>query len=470
MGLSGRGPSRKNVMMQLPKTDVRLAYTVALVSCLGGCGGDAGEPRAKSECVLGSSEGCTKDQVCEAVEGGTPACFAPVEIVGQVFDSASGQGIEGAVVVARDASGAAVSGLATTKSDGSYSLVVPVARDGQGNPTNVQVTLRADAAGYLTFPLAPRVALPVEMDRAADGVVSSGATDVALIALPDATGLGSIAGHVAIDDPTGTLLVAGSSTALAGTDGSFTIFNVNAGETTVRGYRVGVNLEPVTVQVSANKLAGPVDLADAGPATARVSGKVAVVNPGNGTDTSVILVPQDTFVENAARGESPPGLRVDGVAGDFQIEAVPDGEYYALAAFENDFLVRDPDTSIGGTDIVSVEVAGADVVIDEGFKITGSLDVQSPDGEEETSGTPTFVWADDSGEDHYEVAVYDAFGNLIWEDQAIPGVSGNKNASVPYAGPALATGMVYQFRATSIKQGGSPISRTEDLRGVFRVR
>jgi hypothetical protein len=29
--------------------------------------------------------------------------------------------------------------------------------------------------------------------------------------------------------------------------------------------------------------------------------------------------------------------------------------------------------------------------------------------------------------------------------------------------------MYYQFRATSFKLGGAPISRTEDLRGVFVV-
>jgi hypothetical protein len=77
------------------------------------------------------------------------------------------------------------------------------------------------------------------------------------------------------------------------------------------------------------------------------------------------------------------------------------------------------------------------------------------------------VWEDDSGEDHYEVVVYDAYGNLIWEKLDVPGVSGSKTVTQAYEGPALAPGMLYQFRATSIKNGGSPISRTEDLKGVF---
>jgi hypothetical protein len=38
--------------------------------------------------------------------------------------------------------------------------------------------------------------------------------------------------------------------------------------------------------------------------------------------------------------------------------------------------------------------------------------------------------------------------------------------SAEYGGPALTPGMYYRFRATSWKDG-SPISRTEDLRGVF---
>jgi hypothetical protein len=49
----------------------------------------------------------------------------------------------------------------------------------------------------------------------------------------------------------------------------------------------------------------------------------------------------------------------------------------------------------------------------------------------------------------------------------VPGVSGDAEVMVPYEGPALQSGLLYQFRATSIKQGGTPLARTEDLRGVF---
>ena len=45
-------------------------------------------------------------------------------------------------------------------------------------------------------------------------------------------------------------------------------------------------------------------------------------------------------------------------------------------------------------------------------------------------------------------------------------VFGDKTVEVQ-CDATLESGMLYQFRATSIKQGGSPIAITEDLRGVF---
>jgi hypothetical protein len=58
----------------------------------------------------------------------------------------------------------------------------------------------------------------------------------------------------------------------------------------------------------------------------------------------------------------------------------------------------------------------------------------------------------------------------VWEVLDVPGVSGSDAVEEPYDGPALMPGMYYQFRATSIRETpnmSSPISRTEDLRGVF---
>jgi hypothetical protein len=262
-------------------------------------------------------------------------------------------------------------------------------------------------------------------------------------------------------------MTGGGVAGIAHTDGSYTVFNVPAGSVAVRGYKLGLQLAGATAGVAAGATTEGVDLALLGEATAVIDGKVEIVNPGDGSDTSVIFAVDETFVESAARGEAPPGLRVYPVTGAFSLAGVPDGNYVVLAAFENDFLVRDPDVAIGGTDLVRITVAGSSFTMQESFKVTGALDVVSPDNEEAVSGTPTFVWNDDSGEDHYEVRLFDAYGNLVWEDLMVPGVSGDQTVEVVYGGPALESGLIYQFRASSIKQGGSTIAITEDLRGVF---
>ena len=431
-------------------------------------------------CSPSRQSGCPSDTgaevVCEEVPGGNSGCFAPVHVKGSVFDLASKAPIADARVVARNANNAADSNIAVTDAAGNYDLRVPTPRSADGKPLTKAVTLRADASGYVTFPLAPRVAIPIQLELAGGSppTVDTSATDIAMLALQSTSGLGTITGKVLGDNPRGTLVVAGGAAATGGAvsgvadgDGSYVVFNVPAGSVTVRGFKAGLQLRSRTANVQAAATTPGIDLDSLGASTAVVSGKIEIVNPGAGNDTSVILAVAETFDADVARGEAPPGLRVGAVDGSFSILGVPDGEYVVLAAFENDFLVRDPDTAIGGTDIVRIAVAGASMNLEEGFKVTGSLDVIGPDREERVSGLPTLRWDDDSGEDHYEIAVFDAFGNKLWEDLAIPGVSGNKAVEVPYAGPPLTSGVLYQFRATAIKQGGTPTSRTEDLRGVF---
>jgi hypothetical protein len=430
-------------------------------------------------CSVDMQSGCEEGLACQPVVNGNSGCFAPVVVAGQVFDLDTGEAIEGARVVGRDVNNAAITGVSVTDALGHYELSIPTPHKEDGSLATYEVLLRADAAGYVTFPSWPRVALPVDVASAAGDppVLETASTSIGLLALENAAGLGSISGKVLADAPRGTLVVAGGSasggggvTGIADHDGSYTVFNVPVGSVAVQGYKAGLQIGAETATVAAGETTQDVDLEDRGEATAVVSGKVEIVNPGEGSDTSIILVVDETFDENIASGQAPPGLRAGGVAGTWSIASVPDGNYVVLAAFENDFLVRDPDTSIGGTSLVRVTVSGADVAISEGFKITGALDVVSPDKEEEVSGTPTFVWVDDSGEDHYEVVVFDAFGHLIWEKTDVPAVSGSKNVTVEYGGPPLEAGMLYQFRGTSIKNSGSPLARTEDLRGVFLYR
>jgi hypothetical protein len=498
----------------------RLALFCFVLPCFAFACGDDDDEDPKGECTLGDNSGCGDGMECQAVAGGDPmcfcsvdnntgcadqgadlvcevtsagnsGCFAPIHVQGIVRDLATKNPIAGAAVVARDANNAAISGISWTDAAGAYSLRVPAKRDADGKPlADATATLRADAAGYVTFPKAPRVALPVFLSGATGEplTVESSATDIYMLPLQNKDGLGSISGKVLHESPRGTLVVAGGTkesgggvTGVADFDGAYTVFNVPAGSVTVSGYKIGLQLESKSATVKTGEETTGVDLASLGGATATVSGKVEIVNAGQGKETSIILAVAETFdrAPNIATGEAPPGLRVYPVLGAFSISGVPDGNYVALAAFENDFLVRDPDTSIGGTAIVEVTVAGQSVELQQSFKVTGALDLDFNDGatrvvwveEKELTGKPEFVWNDDSGEDHYEIAVFDAYGKLMWEDLNIPSVSGSKSVKVTYGGTEpLVSGVLYQFRATSIKGGGTPLSRTENLRGTFLYR
>ncbi len=451
------------------RTMVGLALPLALAFAGGACHDDEPPPVEDPDCSLDDDAGCLDGRVCEEVVGGTVGCFDPVTVSGTVFDTADAAPIEGARVVVQDANGAAVSGVAVTDGDGAYSVAVPAPRNPDGTlAADTLYTLRADAAGFLTFPRPPREAIPLDVNglSEADRVVDNATTEVGLIALESTAGLGAISGEVTGEAVSGTFVVAGGASAVADADGSFTVFNVPEGTVTVQAYRLGANYAPETVDVETGETTGGVVLAAAGDATAVVSGDINLVNPGDGDLTSVILVVEETFDEDTITGEAPPGFRAGDVGNTWSLTGVPDGDYVVLAAFENDDLVRDPDTSIGGTEIQHITVAGGDVSV-TGFKITGALAVLSPgaDGAEAVSGAPvTLTWEDDSSEDEYAVVVYDALGNLAWEGTAVD-AGGGAPVTAEFPGP-LEPGMYYQFRATSIKDG-VPISSTEDLKGVF---
>ncbi|UCH30680.1 MAG: carboxypeptidase regulatory-like domain-containing protein [Myxococcales bacterium] len=427
--------------------------------------------------------GCEQGQVCEEVVDGGTACFAPVVLRGNVFDQADDSGIEGATVVALDANRAPASTVAVTNASGDYEIQVARQRDTDGNPQGGDVTLRADAAGYQTFPGGIRQALPIDVSSPVeeDGVlvVETPTTSVGLIALPSGAGTNEIFGDVEVpSDSTGVLVVAETAgetpegfTAIADRDGVYRIFNLPDGDFSVLGYAQGVNYNAESASVSGGEET-QVDLTLSSDAPGTVTGSVQIVNPGAGQGTSYILVVESTFNEALARGETPPGLRApEGTdlvdSGTWTIEGVPAGSYKVLGAFENDQLVRDPDFGQGNTEIVRVDVVAGQSVEAPSFKITGSLDVISPgaEGAEEVDGNPVFSWVDDSGEDEYQIQVFDTFGELIW-DSIVPGSSGS-DPEVPYAGPTLESGMFYQFRVTSFDVNDRPLSRTEDLKGVF---
>lgn len=438
---------------------------------LGGCGSSSDESPPPEPCSLEAQTGCEEGFVCESVQGGEPRCFEPVVIAGKVVSALDpDEPIAQAHVVARDPDGAAMGRVAITADDGSYSLPVPAPRDQDGKPLSQHYTLRADAASWDSFPSGLRVALPIDVREAAGSplAVSNAATTIALYPLVGE--FGAITGNVEAERPGGTLIVAGDSSAIADASGAYTIFNLPAGSYDVRGYAAGLQLVPAQASVEAGELTEEVNLLVSDAPLGRVGGTISIVDAPGGAKTSVLLAVEETFNEGLERGEVPRGLRAANVDGNFSIDGVPDGNYVVLAAFENDDLVRDPDTSIGNTATLRVTVKG-EAVEAGNFKVTEALPVVSPgaDRVEEVEGTPTFTFGDDSNEDRYVVEVFDNFGQHVWEDDNVPSVQGNKTVSVTYAGPALTPGSYYQFRATSMKKG-VPQSRTEDLRGVFVAR
>ncbi len=437
---------------------------------------------------------CADELACERQAEGH-ICAAPIEIHGIVLDAVSEEPLEGARVTALDATGVPVGAVSVTDVEGRYVVQVRAARNEDGSIADADTwTLFATANDHQPFPGGLRPALPLsaadaeqvegEEDEATGRwVLENPATDVALLPLPGDLATGrTVSGTVHGDAPGGTLVVAegGSGTApyaIADGDGSYVLFNVQEGPHTVVGYRSGLDVSPADIDGDADVEGADLETTD-GAASAAVRGSVNIVNAPGGSSTSVVLVPVSVYNDGLERGPVPLGLRAPQapeaptVEGAFEIQDVPPGTYKVLAAFENDDLVRDPDIAIAGTAIVELDVADADVSLDTSFKITEDLEVVSPGAEapERIDGTPTFVFADDSSEDRYEVVVFDTFGERVWEALDVPGVSGSDTVQVEYGGPALEPGRYYQFRATSIRENPSavsPISRTEDLRGVF---
>jgi hypothetical protein len=414
-----------------------------------------------------------------------------------VVDALDLSPIADARILALDDTGAPVSDVAISDAAGNYTLPISIARDADGNPsTAITLTLSGSAADYKIYPSGLQPAFPVstadvmtvedDPDDDTDDhlqVIENASTTVGLLPLDAADQGGfTVTGRVAgeDDDTGGTLVVAEgprSVYTVADRSGTFTLFNVESGSNTIRGYRGGLQLVPESVDVDADVSGVVLELA--GEGLASVSGSVNIVNAPGGSQTSVVLIPTSLFNPVFEFGPVPFGLRAPepgiapNVSSSWMIPGVPEGTYKVIASLENDLLVRDPDQSIAGTDIIEITVAAGETLdIQDSFKITEALGVVSPgrDGPEEVTGNPTFVFDDDSSEDRYEVIVHDALGNEIWRDDQVPGVSGSSTVSVDYGGEALTPGMYYRFVATSWKDGNpapSAISRTEDLRGVF---
>lgn len=462
----------------------RLLGWVAAALVAIGCGDDEDKD---TSCKVGDASTCAAGLVCEEVRGGEPACFAPVQIRGQVVDLLSGEPVAGARVMAEEAAGRPVGDVAITDGAGNYVLPIPTARaDAKGTPVAQTLRMSAAAQDYRPFPSGFRVALPVETaaaEKAADAFVVRGAgTSIGLEILPEERrGLPSIAGRVRLAPGHREAMVAAEPvtdatlpTVTARTDrqGDYVLFNVAPGSYAVRAFQRGANHTPAEVGVDEDPLTG-VDLPLADVPAATLSGDVSIVAATGAT--SIVLALESTFDPVLARGVLVPGLRspdpglAPDVTGAFTIAGIPDGDYVVLAAFENDGLVRDPDPDIAGTEVQHISVRDGTVDGTVAFKVTGAVRMIGPgaagasQGVEVVEGVPTFRWeAYPSAKDHL-VELFDTFGNKVWEGRTA-------GTSLPYDGAEeLVTGSPYLWRATAFGNAGNPIAMTEDLLGVFTV-
>lgn len=445
-----------------------------------------------AQCDPLSESDCGDDWSCELRTDGLYACYEAVYLQGKIFDSATAQPVEGAHLIAVDKTGAAATDVAITDNGGNYELQVSVVREPDGTLSEGTYTLRIGAPDYLPYPHGIRPAIPIDASQAShreDGgwLLANASTEVALIALPpERRGQGSISGSVVVNgndvSPGGTLVVVEGGTdeplfSFSDRRGSYTIFNIPEGSWEIHGYKAFLQLDPVSVTLESGEAKTEVDLISNNKPHGTVTGAINIVNAPGGSATSVVLVPEPTFNDTFVKGEVPPGLRAPlppespSITSGFTIQGVPDGRYVVLAAFENDFLVRDPDPSIAGTQILHIQVpdnSSYDLTISSSFKVTEALVVVSPGDSrpELITGNPVFIWEDDSSETGYSIVVYNAFGDEVWRDNNLPRVTGSETVTVSYGGTSLQSGMYYQFRATSWRDTG-PISETEDLLGVF---
>ena len=181
---------------------------------------------------------------------------------------------------------------------------------------------------------------------------------------------------------------------------------------------------------------------------------------------------------NLDRGESPPGLTVQGSASGYSFAGVPDGQYVVLAAFGLDGDVRDV-SGTGNTAAPQVTIqSGAVVGTPPGFKIIPSVNLLTIGGTTvsatpvvlagATAPTPTFVWQTgsvDASATNYRVDVFDSFG-ISQFSVTVPNTTTSVTYGVGAPASALQAGMYYQLRISALKTG-TQLSQTEDVAGVF---
>ncbi len=469
---------------------------------------------------------CSQGFRCEPVADGEgeSVCAVPLQVRGEVLNALTGEPVHGALIIALDGEGIAVSDAVTSDAQGRYEVELVAGRQPDGQlATSVAYTLQVSAQDYAPYPFGVRSATPLDpaqsvletRDDADEGtrlVLESTATRVELfqLALTDdekdedkdedededededaklaepGSG-GTIRGALrapagALQLPPGTLVVAeGAETpapyGIVDRSGRFTIFNVPAGTVAVSAYRSGLEVAPLTVDIAAGDIQ-EIELMGAvgDEAAGRVTGVVSIIDAA-AAERIVALIPSAVLHPGLGRGPIPVGMRSTALgatadaAAEFTIAGVPSGRYTVVASIDDDGLV-----TLSESAAREVEVAGGEEsLLPQRLDLTGALTVLSPaplegDVPPRVGGKPTFTFADDPDEAGYIVRIYDGRGELTWEKTNVKSVTDAATVEVPYRGKALTSGMWYQFTAIAVadkKDEATALSRSEDRRGVF---
>lgn len=451
-------PSKQNIASW--SRTLGVAICACVIGAIGCGDDDTGGP--SGPCEVGSKSTCAGSDVCEAVEGAEPACFAPIVVRGAVLDLLDQDPIGEAIVVAVDEAGVGDSRRVISAGDGSFQVTVPAPRDAAGNPLPKKVTLFAQAAGYATFPDAPRRSPQIEISAAAGDppVIENADTRIQLQrdALEPTETAGEIEGRIEGELGRGALVTSGGKIAMADREGRFVLFDVPGGENKVEVYRRGGSFELAVADVPNRARLYDFVVRQTSAVAATLSGSFTF--EGGATSSDVALALADTYDATSGRGVVPPSLRYTNLGATFTLEGIPRGKYVVLTALGDDGFVVDP-TFGPPTITVAGDAALAPLRIVPAVELLAPASAVTP-----IVGTPTFSWKDTMIEDAYRVEVIEPRRGIFWSDEVMPVPNAEGVVSFVYPGPQLSRGVVYQVRLTALS-GATPITTSEAIRGGF---
>ena len=297
--------------------------------------------------------------------------------------------------------------------------------------------------------------------------------------------LGSISGRISGDiaDPSGALVVIENGTigysTVSDVDGTYVIYNVPAGNYSIRPWRAGMDAPEKGTTITANAETSDVNFTVADDVLTQVSGSVTFLATSNKE--------VDVSLTHPVTGEAIPGLGTTTSSQNYEISNVPYAIYLARASYANDGIVMDPDWIVkNGEPFVTVQ--GGPAVRD--FSVTGSANLVSPTNEASStipvavSATPTFTWEAYPSSTDYVIEVTDANGQLIWGGFNEARTEKNivilaSQTSIVYNSDGLATqelvsGRNYRWRIYASKDANNAsgwilISSSEEQRGLIAV-